>query len=210
MIKTMPDWSVEDEYFAGGYTVIAGTDEAGRGPLAGSVYAAACVLPRGVELPGLNDSKKLTEKARERLFCEITRCALSYAVAFATPAEIDELNILNASQLAMRRAVSMLDPAPELVLVDGNIAREFPIPTVTLIGGDGKSNSIAAASVLAKVSRDRYCLELDRLYPGYGFALHKGYPTVAHYSAIRRLGAIPGIHRSSFRLFDENDSSFDA
>lgn len=207
---TIPDWSSEEEYFAQGYAIIAGTDEAGRGPLAGNVYAAACVLPRGLVIPELNDSKKLTALTRERLYDEITASAASWAVAFATPAEIDELNILNAAQLAMRRAVAMLDPAPELVLVDGNIAREFPLPTVTLVGGDGKSVSIAAASVLAKVTRDRYCLELDRLYPGYGFASHKGYPTAEHYAAIRRLGVIPGVHRRSFKLFSENDSAFDA
>lgn len=199
--KHIPDWSVEEEYFARGYNLIAGTDEAGRGPLAGRVYAAACILPRRLELPGLNDSKKLTERAREKLYVLIMDAAVTCGIAFATVEEIDGMNILNAAQLAMRRAIQMLDPAPELALVDGNIARDFPVSAVALIGGDGKSVSIAAASVLAKVARDRYCMELDAEYPGYGFAVHKGYPTKAHYDAIGRLGAIPGVHRASFRLY---------
>jgi ribonuclease HII len=197
----LPDGAFEEEYSARGYNVIAGTDEAGRGPLAGRVYAAACVLPHGLMIPGLNDSKKLTERAREKLFGVITGAALSYGIAYATVEEIDTLNILNAAQLAMRRAVEMLDPPPDLVLVDGNIARDFPVPAVAIVGGDSSCVSIAAASVLAKVARDRYCAELDALYPGYGFALHKGYPTKAHYMAIEQLGAIDGVHRMSFKLY---------
>lgn len=197
----LPDGSFEEEYYARGYNVIAGTDEAGRGPLAGSVYAAACVLPHGLEIPGLNDSKKLGARQREKLFDVITGAALSYGIAYATVDEIDTLNILNAAQLAMRRAVEMLDPLPELVLVDGNIARDFPVPAVAIVDGDSCSVSIAAASVLAKVTRDRYCAELDVLYPGYGFALHKGYPTKAHYEAIAQHGAIYGVHRMSFKLY---------
>lgn len=198
--QIIPDRSAEEEYYARGYNVIAGTDEAGRGPLAGRVYAAACVLPRGLELPGLRDSKQLTARTREKLFELITGTALAYGIAYATVEEIDSLNILNAAQLAMRRAVEMLDPAPEVVLVDGNIAREFHTLAVPIIGGDASSLSIAAASVLAKVARDRYCMELDSLYPGYGFASHKGYPTKAHYEAIEKYGPITGVHRMSFRL----------
>ena len=195
------DSSVEEEYYARGYKVIAGTDEAGRGPLAGRVYAAACVLPRWLELPGLCDSKKLTERARERLFDAITSSALTYGIAYATVEEIDTLNILNSALLAMRRAVEMLDPVPDLVLVDGNISRGFAMPAVPIVGGDAISLSIAAASVLAKVARDRYCAELDEMYPNYGFKKHKGYPTKAHYDAIARLGPIPGVHRTSFKLY---------
>lgn len=198
---TIPDGSVEEEYYARGYNVIAGTDEAGRGPLAGRVYAAACVLPRGLEIQGLRDSKKLTARQRDKLFDVITKAVISYGIAYATVEEIDNLNILNAAQLAMRRAVAMLDPVPEVVLVDGNIARDFPMLAVPIIGGDASSLSIAAASVLAKVSRDRHCVELHEAYPEYGFLKHKGYPTKAHYDAIAEHGPIAGVHRMSFKLY---------
>lgn len=193
------DYFYENEATEQGYTVVCGTDEAGRGPLAGSVYAAAVILPRGLVIDGLNDSKKLTEKKREKLFEIIKAEALSYGIAYATAAEIDELNILNASLLAMRRAIEMLDPKPDFVLVDGNQTRGFTIPAKAIVKGDSVSPSIAAASILAKVSRDRSCLELDAKYPEYGFAKHKGYPTKEHYEAIKKYGVTPD-HRRSFRL----------
>ena len=194
------NFDLENEYAAKGYAIIAGTDEAGRGPLCGPVCAAAVILDPNVEIPGLNDSKKLTEKKREALFPLIIEKALSYGIAYASVEEIDELNILNASQLAMRRAVAMLTPTPDLVLVDGNVARDFPMDTVKVIKGDSISPSIAAASILAKVSRDRICMEQDKEYPQYGIAAHKGYPTKAHMDAVREYGPSP-IHRKTFLKF---------
>ena len=199
------NYDIEKNRSARGYTVICGTDEAGRGPLAGPVCAAAVILPTGLELPGLDDSKKLTAKKRELLFDMITGSAVSYGIAFADNREIDELNILNASQLAMRRAVAMLDPQPELVLVDGNIARGFHVKAEPVVRGDALSPSIAAASILAKVTRDRLCAEMEKEYPGYGFAKHKGYPTKEHYAALNRLGPCP-LHRLTFlKKKHEND-----
>ena len=195
----MPSYEIENEYYLQGLTV-AGTDEAGRGPLAGPVFAAAVILPQGLIIEGLNDSKKLSEKKRELLYEVIKREALSYAVATASVEEIDTLNILNASQLAMRRAVSMLSPSPDAVLVDGNVARGFEIPARTVVKGDGISMSIAAASILAKVERDRLCLELDKEYPQYKLALHKGYPTKLHMDLVRQYGPSP-IHRKTFLKF---------
>lgn len=194
------EWTLENEYYTQGYSIICGTDEAGRGPLIGPVAAAACILPRGLILPELNDSKKLSEKKREYLYDVITERALSWAVEMVDAATIDEINILNAAQLAMRRAVARLSPQPELVLVDGNVAREFPIKAVTVIKGDSISPNIAAASVLAKVSRDRLCIELDEKYPQYGIASNKGYPTKEHMDAVRKYGASPE-HRRSFLGF---------
>ena len=196
----MPSYEIEAAALEAGYAVIAGTDEAGRGPLAGPVYAAAVILPMGLVIDGLNDSKKLTEKKREALFDIICQEALSYGIAYATPEEIDELNILNASQLAMRRAVAMLKPTPDLVLVDGNVAREFPMGTKTVVKGDSLSMSIAAASILAKVSRDRVMAELAKEYPQYQLEKHKGYPTPLHMNLVRELGPSP-IHRKSFLKF---------
>ena len=196
----MPTYEFEAAAIEAGYTVVAGTDEAGRGPLAGPVYAAAVILPQGLVIDGLNDSKKITEKKREKLFDIICKEALSYGIAFATPEEIDEYNILNASQLAMRRAVAMLDPAPDLVLVDGNVAREFPMATQTVVKGDALSMSIAAASILAKVSRDRVMAELAKEYPQYQLDKHKGYPTPLHMNLVRELGPSP-IHRKTFLKF---------
>ena len=193
----MPDYSFENACIAAGYQVVAGTDEAGRGPLCGSVCASAVILPAGLEIPGLNDSKKLTEKKREALFEVVKEKAISYGIAFSTVEEIERYNILEASQLAMRRAVAQLDPQPDMLLVDGNVARGFQMKTQTIVGGDGRSVSIAAASVLAKVSRDRLCAEWELLYPGYGIAKHKGYGTKDHIAAIRALGPSP-IHRLSF------------
>lgn len=196
----MPDYTYESLCHAEGYSIVCGTDEAGRGPLAGSVYAAAVILPDGLVIDGLNDSKKLTEKKREKLFDVITAEAISFGIAFSTAEEIDELNILNAALLAMRRAIAMLTPKPDYVLIDGNMTRGFDLPCRAIVKGDSISASIAAASVLAKVSRDRSCLELDKRYPEYGFVKHKGYPTKEHYEAIRKYGVLP-IHRKSFNLY---------
>ena len=196
----MPSFEYEEKRYAEGYTAVCGCDEAGRGPLCGPVVAAAVILPRGIVIEGLNDSKKLTEKKRDALFEVIKEKALAYAIAEATPEEIDEINILNASMLAMRRAVDMLDLKADFALIDGNCSRGFDIPTETVVKGDSKSASIAAASILAKVTRDMGCLELDRLYPEYGIAKHKGYPTKEHMDAVREHGPSP-IHRRSFLKF---------
>ncbi len=196
----MLTFELEEQYLNEGYAVVCGTDEAGRGPLAGPVYAAACILPTGLFIEGLNDSKKISEKKREKLFEIIKNEAISYGIASASPEEIDEINILNASQLAMRRAVAMLDPKPDLVLVDGNVARDFEMKAVPVVKGDAVSPSIAAASILAKVSRDRDCLALHEEYPEYNFAKHKGYPTKEHMEAVRKYGPCPA-HRRSFLGF---------
>ena len=179
--------------------LICGVDEAGRGPLAGPVVAGACVLPDGLVIESLNDSKKLSEKKRDALYDVIVEKALHYGIGIATPEEIDEVNILNASLLAMRRAVEAAGITPDLLLVDGNQTRGF-----TIVGGDAKSPSIAAASILAKVTRDRMMTELDREYPGYGIAGHKGYPTKSHKLAVYMLGPSP-CHRRSFLSFLERD-----
>ena len=180
-----------------GYSVICGVDEAGRGPLAGPVYAAAVILPDGLIIEELNDSKKLSEKKREALFDMITEKALYYSVARAEVSEIEEINILNSAMLAMKRAINGLGVKPELALIDGNTVRGFDVDAKPVIKGDALCPSIAAASILAKVSRDRYCLEMDRMYPQYGFAAHKGYGTKAHYDAILKYGPCP-LHRMSF------------
>lgn len=197
----MPDYTFEKEAAAEGYTRICGVDEAGRGPLAGNVVAAAVIMPEGLVIEGLNDSKKLSEKKRDALF-DIIKEKTVYSIAWATPAEIDELNILNATMLAMRRAVEGLPEKADFALIDGNCSRGFSIPTKTVVGGDAKSMSIAAASILAKVTRDRQCAELDQLYPEYGFAGHKGYPTKAHREKIIEIGPCPE-HRRSFLSFVE-------
>ena len=199
----MLTFELEQQYTEEGYAVVCGTDEAGRGPLAGPVYAAACILPMGLVIEGLNDSKKITEKKREKLFEIIKAEAISYGIASASPAEIDEFNILNASQLAMRRAVAMLDPKPDLVLVDGNIARDFEMKAVPVIKGDAISPSIAAASILAKVSRDRDCVLLHEKYPEYNFAKHKGYPTKEHMDAVRKYGPCPEHRRTFLKFLDK-------
>ncbi len=200
----MPTVEFDARFLGDGVRVLAGTDEAGRGPLAGPVVAAACILPAGYMPEGLDDSKKLTEKKREALFEVIRGRAVSYAVASSSPEEIDEINILEASLLAMRRAVAMLVPQPELLLVDGCIDRGFPLPARAVVSGDALSPSIAAASVLAKVTRDRLCLEMDAKYPQYGFAKHKGYPTKEHKLAVYEYGPCP-LHRRSFLGFLEKD-----
>ena len=195
-----PNYEYESARYAEGYTSVCGCDEAGRGPLCGPVVAAAVILPPDLEIEGLNDSKKLTEKKRDALFDVIKEKAIAYAIAEATPEEIDEINILNASMLAMRRAVEALPVAADFALIDGNCSRGFTIPTETVVKGDAKSMSIAAASILAKVTRDRQCEELDRLYPEYGIAKHKGYPTKDHMDAVRKLGPAP-IYRKTFLKF---------
>ena len=200
----MPSFEYEDKHYTEGYTAVCGCDEAGRGPLCGPVVAAAVILPRGLVIDGLDDSKKLTEKKREALFDVICEKAVAYAIAEATPEEIDEINILNASMLAMRRAVEALPHPADFALIDGNCSRGFDIPTETVVKGDSRSYSIAAASVLAKVTRDRGCHELDRAYPEYGIAKHKGYPTKDHMNAVRRHGAAP-IYRKTFLKFLDKD-----
>ena len=192
---------MERELHAGGAGLICGVDEAGRGPLAGPVYAAAVILPEGCELPGLDDSKKLSEKKREALYDLILERASAYGVASASVEEIEELNILNAALLAMNRAIALLDPAPALALIDGNTARGIEVPARCIIGGDGKCACIAAASVLAKVSRDRYMRELAERYPQYGFEKHKGYGTKAHYAAVDEHGLCPAHRPSFFRKY---------
>lgn len=190
-------WELENAVHDEGYGVVCGVDEAGRGPLAGPVCAAAVILPRGLVIEGLNDSKKLTEKRRESLYGEITSSAEAYGIAFASVEEIEKLNILGATYLAMNRAIAALGCEIDLALIDGNRNAGIEYPSRTVVKGDSLCASIAAASVLAKVTRDRYMTELDERYPGYGFAKHKGYGTKAHYAAIRELGASP-VHRPSF------------
>lgn len=195
-------WEPEDALRREGIGVLCGVDEAGRGPLAGPVCAAAVILPRDFDITGLDDSKKLTPRQRDGLYDRITRNAVSYGVAFASVEEIEALNILNAALLAMNRAIAGLDPVPELALIDGNTVRNIAVPARAVIGGDGKCASIAAASVLAKVTRDRWMEELARTYPQYGFERHKGYGTKAHYAALERYGPCPA-HRPSFlKKFD--------
>ncbi len=196
----MPTFEYENARYTEGYTAVCGCDEAGRGPLCGPVVAAAVILPRDTVIEGLNDSKKLTVKKREALFEVIKEKAVAYAIAEASPAEIDEINILNASMLAMRRAVEALPVKADFALIDGNCSRGFDIPTETVVKGDAKSASIAAASILAKVTRDRQCAELDKEYPEYNIAKHKGYPTKEHMDAVRKYGPAP-IYRMSFLKF---------
>ena len=190
-------WSYEAEYRDKGYNIICGVDEAGRGPLAGPVCAAAVILPFGLTIDGLDDSKKLTPKKRDALYDIICDKAVSYGIALVSEKVIDEKNILNATYDAMNEAISNLAVTPELSLIDGNRSTGIRYPNVTIVGGDGKSASIAAASVLAKVTRDRYMLEMDKLYPEYAFAQHKGYGTKLHYEKIREYGPSP-IHRVTF------------
>ena len=190
-------WELENELYDSGITTLCGVDEAGRGPLAGPVCAAAVILPRGLVIPGLNDSKKLSEKRREALYGEITQKALHWAAAFASVEEIEALNILGATYLAMNRAIAGLGVEPELALIDGNRAKGVEHNCKCVVGGDGKCADIAAASIIAKVTRDRLMYELDEKYPGYGFAKHKGYGTKLHYEKIREFGISP-VHRKTF------------
>lgn len=196
----------ENELRREGKKLIAGVDEAGRGPLAGRVYAAAVILDEKEKILGLDDSKKLSEKKREQLFYEIIEKAVAYSVAYADEKEIDEINILRATHLAMERAINGLSQVPEHIIIDGNSAPSLSLPFETMVKGDANSVSVAAASVLAKVSRDRYITELDSVYPEYGFKKHKGYGTKEHTSAILEHGVLP-IHRRSFlkKLLGENE-----
>lgn len=190
-------WEIEKTWADRGFHAICGIDEAGRGPLAGPVCAAAVILPEGLEIPGLNDSKKLTDKKRRELFPIIEEQALAYGIGWASQEEIDDINILQATFLAMSRAVEQLNIRPDLALVDGNRAPTLDLPVETVVKGDSLSASIAAASVLAKVSRDDVMLRMAEEYPGYGFEVHKGYGTKAHYEALRTFGPSP-IHRRTF------------
>ena len=190
-------WEFEHKHILEGYRLICGVDEAGRGPLAGPVCAAAVILPTDIVIPGLNDSKKLSDKKRRELFPVICENAIAYGIAFADHNEIDTLNILQATYLAMERAITQLQPKADFALIDGNRAKDFGLPVETVVGGDGRSASIAAASVLAKVTRDDYMLKMAEEYPQYGFEIHKGYGTKAHYAALREYGA-SAIHRQSF------------
>lgn len=198
-------WQIEQSFFEKGYEVICGVDEAGRGPLAGPVCAAAVILPANIDIPGLDDSKKLSDKRRRELFPVIKEKAIAYGIAFADHGEIDEINILQATYLAMERAISMLEVKPQLAIVDGNRAKDFGIPVETVVHGDSLSASIAAASVLAKVTRDDYMLEMAKAYPAYGFDVHKGYGTKAHYAALTEHGPC-AIHRTTFlkKFYDKH------
>lgn len=193
----MPDYEYESKASAMCYGCICGVDEAGRGPLAGPVYAAAVILPQGLVIEGLNDSKKLSEKKRELLYDKVTENAIAWSVGIATEQEIDEVNILQATYLAMRRAVEGLDVKADYALIDGNRMPPLSIDGETVIKGDALSMSIAAASIIAKVSRDRFMLEIDEKYPEYQFSKHKGYGTALHYEMIEKYGISP-VHRRSF------------
>ena len=190
-------WSIENEFYAKGIQVICGIDEAGRGPLAGPVCAAAVILPAHLDLPGLTDSKKLTDKRRRELFPLIKEQAVAYGIGLASEQEIDEINILQATFLAMERALAQLTVKPDLALIDGNREKDLGIPVKTVVKGDSLSANIAAASILAKVTRDDMMLEIAKQYPEYGFDIHKGYGTKAHYEALRAHGASP-VHRNTF------------
>lgn len=190
-------WEIEDSLFEQGIGVICGVDEAGRGPLAGPVYAAAVILPRDLEIPGLTDSKKLSDKKRRELFPIIQEQAVAFGIGVASEKEIDEINILQATFLAMKRALEKLSVRPDLALIDGNRETDFGVPAKTVVKGDSLSASIAAASILAKVSRDDYMMELAQKYPQYGFDIHKGYGTKAHYQALREFGPSE-VHRMTF------------
>ena len=190
-------WEIEQKYYSQGIRCICGVDEAGRGPLAGPVCAAAVILPPEIDIPGLDDSKKLSDKRRRELFPLIQEKALAYGIAFADEKEIDEINILQATFLAMERAIGQLEIKPEFALIDGNREKDFGIPVETVVHGDSRSASIAAASILAKVTRDDIMVSMAGEYPGYGFEIHKGYGTKAHYAALQEQGPSP-IHRMTF------------
>ena len=190
-------WSIENEIYDSGVSILCGVDEAGRGPLAGPVCTAACILPRGLVIDGLDDSKKLSDKKRRELFDVIKREAVSFGVAFASVEEIEEHNILRATFMAMNRAIAKLDVVPELAIIDGNRAAGIEMPARCIVKGDSKCADIAAASILAKVTRDEYMLDMAEKYPEYHFEKHKGYGTKLHYEALREYGPSP-IHRMSF------------
>ena len=197
LLRLQSMWEIEHTLFQKGYSLVAGVDEAGRGPLADEVYAAAVILPPDICIEGLNDSKKISEKKREKLFEEIKEVALSYAVATASVDEIDRFNIRNATYMAMNRAIEALGIKPDYVIVDGDNIKECVLPHECIVKGDSKSLSIAAASILAKVSRDRHMLQMAEKYPQYGFEKHKGYGTKAHIEALKEFGPCE-IHRKTF------------
>lgn len=197
MMQDLTMWEIEEKYYAARFQTICGVDEAGRGPLAGPVCAAAVILPPHVRIPGLNDSKKLSDKRRRELFPVIQEQAMAFGIAFASEQEIDEINILQATFLAMKRAMEQLSLRPDLALVDGNRETDFGIPVKTVVKGDSLSANIAAASILAKVTRDDLMIRMAERYPEYGFEIHKGYGTRAHYAALERFGPCP-IHRMTF------------
>ncbi len=201
----MLEYTIENELNEKGFVSVCGVDEAGRGPLCGPVCAAACILPSGLYIEGLNDSKKLTAKRRDKIFEEIKSNAVAYSIAFASVEEINELNILEATLLAMRRAIDGLSVKADYALIDGNVCRGFQLPAQYVIHGDAISPSISAASILAKVTRDRLCDELDREYPQYGIAKNKGYGTKQHMDALRQYGPTP-IHRTQFIRFLDNEN----
>ena len=201
-------WNFEHEATEKGYSLICGVDEAGRGPLAGPVCAAAVILPTDLDIPGLNDSKKLTEKKRDELYDIITAQAVAYGIAMVSEEEIDEINILQATFLAMKRAVESLAVKPDFVLIDGNREPDLgDLPLKTIVKGDSRSANIAAASILAKVTRDRYMTELDAVYPQYGFAVHKGYGTKKHYAALEAFDACPAHRKTFLRTFYERKAN---
>ena len=197
----MLEYTIEEELWNDGYSSVCGVDEAGRGPLCGPVVAAAVILPKGLYIEGLNDSKKISAKRRDELFDEICNSAIAYSIVEGPVEEINNTNILAATMNAMRTAVSSLTVNADIALVDGNIARDFPIPAKTVVHGDAISPSIAAASILAKVTRDRICLELDKQFPIYNIAKHKGYGTKEHMELLRQHGAEPSIYRTKFIRF---------
>lgn len=201
----MLEFNYEKALALEGYTAVCGVDEAGRGPLAGPVVAAACILPMDCEIAGLNDSKKLSEKKRELLFDEIKEKAIAYSIASASNEEIDKFNILNATMLAMARAIECLPVKADYAIVDGNCVRNFPVPAMTIVKGDAKSPSIAAASILAKVTRDRICMDMDKQYPEYNFKKHKGYPTKEHRDLVIEHGPCP-LHRRTFLKFMDKEN----
>ena len=190
-------WEIENSLYSETVQLICGVDEAGRGPLAGPVCAAAVILPRDLQIPGLTDSKKLTDKKRRELFPVIQEQAVAYGIGLASEQEIDEINILQATFLAMRRALDQLSVRPDLALIDGNRETDFGLPVKTVVKGDSLSANIAAASILAKVTRDNIMIQMSEQYPEYGFEIHKGYGTKAHYAALTEHGASP-VHRRSF------------
>ena len=200
----MLTYELEEALAREGYSLVCGVDEAGRGPLCGPVAAAACILPTGLVLEGLNDSKKLSEKKRELLYDQIIENAIAYAVVLGSVEEINETDILSTTLHAMRRAIAALSPKADFALIDGNITRDFTIPCRAVVHGDAISPSIAAASILAKVTRDRICMELDEQYPMYGIAKHKGYGTKAHMDALREHGPCE-IYRTKFIRFLDNE-----
>ena len=204
----MLEYTIEQELWDKGYTAVCGVDEAGRGPLCGPVVAAAVILPRGVYIEGLNDSKKISPKKRDELFDIIRETAVAYAIVEGSVEEINSTNILQATMNAMKKAISNLEVSADFALVDGNIARDFPIEAKPVVHGDAISPSIAAASILAKVTRDRICIEMDKQFPIYNIAKHKGYGTKEHMDALRKYGAEPSIYRTKFiRFLDKDENS---